>query len=268
MLITCPECKLQVSDKAYACPHCGYPMREQKNESMPASVPGLVPRQAAAPGPGSTVQAAQVRTNRPASRSHSRRKHRRLPNGFGQISYLKNQNLRKPYRAMITVGKDENGRPICRLLKPEAYFRTYNEAYEALLKYHHSPYDLSKASMTMSELFDEWFQKYSETVSKGTARNVKSLWGFCEMIYDISVIELKTHDVKKCLEEGTRTLRNGKTKAITAVNKRKAKTLISMLLDYAISDIPEDVYTQRNESWLRTEIKKLNKHVRQNGKFK
>ncbi|MFR4440003.1 MAG: zinc-ribbon domain-containing protein [Hungatella sp.] len=25
-LIQCPECQLQVSDKALSCPHCGYPM--------------------------------------------------------------------------------------------------------------------------------------------------------------------------------------------------------------------------------------------------
>ena len=25
-LIKCPECELQVSDKAITCPHCGYPL--------------------------------------------------------------------------------------------------------------------------------------------------------------------------------------------------------------------------------------------------
>lgn len=28
MLIACPECSGKVSDKAKACPHCGYPVRE------------------------------------------------------------------------------------------------------------------------------------------------------------------------------------------------------------------------------------------------
>lgn len=26
MLTKCPECELQVSDKASTCPHCGYPL--------------------------------------------------------------------------------------------------------------------------------------------------------------------------------------------------------------------------------------------------
>ena len=28
-LIKCPECELQVSDKALSCPHCGYPMKKK-----------------------------------------------------------------------------------------------------------------------------------------------------------------------------------------------------------------------------------------------
>ena len=70
MLIKCPECDLQVSDRAFACPHCGYPLKEQ-----------------------------------PKPVRKSSRKRRRLPNGFGQISELKGRNLRKPFRAMVTVGK-------------------------------------------------------------------------------------------------------------------------------------------------------------------
>ncbi|MFQ7452799.1 MAG: zinc ribbon domain-containing protein [Flavonifractor plautii] len=27
MLTQCPECELPVSDKANACPHCGYPLK-------------------------------------------------------------------------------------------------------------------------------------------------------------------------------------------------------------------------------------------------
>lgn len=33
-LITCPECHGQVSDKATACPHCGYPLDQGKKENQ------------------------------------------------------------------------------------------------------------------------------------------------------------------------------------------------------------------------------------------
>lgn len=63
MLIQCPECDLQVSDKANTCPHCGYPL---KPDAKPKS-------------------------------SRKPNKRRRLPNGFGQISEIKGRNLRNPF---------------------------------------------------------------------------------------------------------------------------------------------------------------------------
>ena len=52
MLIKCPECELQVSDKAVSCPHCGYPMQ------------------------------TSTKSRKPRNKNNKRR---RLPNGFGQI---------------------------------------------------------------------------------------------------------------------------------------------------------------------------------------
>ena len=62
-LIKCPECQVPVSDKAITCPHCGYPLDTK------------------------VIKQQQRKTN----------KRKRLPNGFGTISELKNQNLRKPF---------------------------------------------------------------------------------------------------------------------------------------------------------------------------
>ena len=43
MLTQCPECELPVSDKANACPHCGYPLKpseKQKDLANPTSAGG------------------------------------------------------------------------------------------------------------------------------------------------------------------------------------------------------------------------------------
>ena len=37
---------------------------------------------------------------------------------------------------MISIGKNEQGRPISRMLHPGSYYETYKEAYEALVEYH------------------------------------------------------------------------------------------------------------------------------------
>ena len=66
-LLKCPECKHDVSDKASACPHCGYPI------SSPTSTK---PR---------------IRNGKPT----------KLPNGYGTIYKLPGKRT-KPFRAVKT----------------------------------------------------------------------------------------------------------------------------------------------------------------------
>lgn len=199
MLIQCPECKLQVSDKAAACPHCGYPMQP-------------------------TVK------RKPRVKSNKRR---RLPNGFGQISEIKNRNLRNPFRAMITVGKTPEGRPICKPLKPESYFPTYNDAYAALVEYNKNPYDL-EPSITVKELYVKWTGDYFKTLkADGSIRAVTSAWAYCSAVYDMRVMDVRARHVKGCMEEGTATVR-GREQHPSASMKNKIKSLFNLMLDYAL----------------------------------
>lgn len=189
MLTKCPECELQVSDKAKSCPHCGYPFEQDP---------------------------------KPKYKRSSKRM--RLPNGFGQISEIKGRNLRKPFRAMVTTGKDANGRPICKMLKPEAYFETYNDAYAALVEYNRNPYDLSP-SITMKELFARWYAEYSQKdLSESTKRATVSLWWHCKPIYDMRVVDVRTRHLKGCM-----------TSESTTPNMQvRIKTLFNQLFDYAV----------------------------------
>lgn len=199
MLIKCPECELQVSDKAISCPHCGYVLN-------------------------STYKPKQVRKN-------NRRK--RLPNGFGQITEIKNRNLRKPFRVLITVGKNSKGTPICKPLKPEAYFSTYNEAYAALVEYHKNPYDL-EASITMSELYDRWSDQYFKTLkSSSSMRTVVSAWSYCSSVYDMRVTDIRARHIKGCMEEGVALIKGRETKP-TAGTKTRIKSVFNLMLDYAL----------------------------------
>lgn len=197
MLIQCPECELQVSDKAIACPHCGYPMQP---------------------------------TAKPRKPRNKNNKRRRLPNGFGQISEIKNRNLRKPFRAMITVGKNSVGRPICKPLKPESYFETYNDAYAALVEYNKNPYDLDTV-MTVKDLYKRWSPEYFGKMKSTNA--MKSAWKYCSAVYGMRVTDLRARHIKGCMEEGVAKIR-GKEKRPNANAKIKIKTLFNQMLDYAV----------------------------------
>lgn len=203
MLIKCPECELQVSDKALACPHCGYPLKPANNDTLSTNI-----KQKRSP------------------------KHRRLPNGFGQISELKTRNLRKPFRVMVTVGKDVHGRPICKLLKPEAYFSTYNEAYQALIEYNRSPYDIA-ADIPINDLYTKWSREYFKTVSVGQQNSTDLAWKYCHQIHDMKISEIRIRHLRTCIEQADYTYA-GTTHKASPVMKSNIKSLLNKLYDYAI----------------------------------
>lgn len=197
MLINCPECELQVSSKAIGCPHCGYPL--VKNVKY-----------------------------------HSRPKRRmRLPNGFGQITELKNPKLRKRFRARVCVGKASDGSCICKPLKPETYFATYNEAYVALVEYHKNPYNV-ESDITVKELYEKWSNDYFKTLkSNSSIRTIQSAWLYCSVVYDMKVKDIRARHIKGCMEDGC-----VKTDTVTrypsANLKSRIKSLFNLMLDYAV----------------------------------
>ena len=194
MLTSCPECELPVSDKALSCPHCGFPLKAN----------------------------APRRTSK---------KRMRLPNGFGQISEIKGGNLRNRYRAMVTVGKDENGKPVCKILKPKGYFATYNEAYAALVEYNRSPYDL-RDSTTVEELHERWVDSHYPTLTgKSLQYNYNTAWRRCSQICKMRVVDVRPVHLKRCLDE-----------APTPVTKKMLKHMLNVMFDYAV----EEGYAEQN----------------------
>lgn len=194
MLIKCPECDLQISDKAVSCPHCGYPMK-----------PEISPKK---------------RTNH---------KHRRLPNGFGQISEIKSGNLRNRFRAMVTVGKTDTGRPIQRTLKPQAYFKTYNEAYQALMEYNKNPYDL-ESNITLETLYNKWFGEYKNgTRTASTIRTMAAAWNYCDSVKDKRVADIRARDLRQFIDTAVYRDNNA-----TPLMKKKIKEMFNLMYDYAV----------------------------------
>lgn len=210
MLTKCPECELQVSDKALYCPHCGYIINDSYTPKAPKK----------------------------------KNKRRRLPNGFGQISEIKGRNLRKPFRAMVTVGHTSTGRPISKLLKPESSFSTYNEAYQALVEYNKNPYDLSPA-ITVCQLYEKWSTEYFKTLkSDSSARTIKSAWMYCSSIYDMRVNDVRARHIKGCMDNGTAII-NGVEKHASAGTKTRIKSMFNLMLDYALEyEIVEKNYAR------------------------
>lgn len=200
MLLNCPECDLQISDKAMTCPHCGFPLNPMVKKNY-------------------------------LSKSTKRK---RLPNGFGQITKLNNPNLRNPYRASVTVGKTYDGRCIKKILKPQGYFATYNEAYAALVEYNKNPYDLDD-DVTIKELYDKWSDEYFNTLkSNSNQRSIESAWAYCSSVYDMRAKDIRARHIKGCMNEGFRIDKNGAKKMASPGTKERIKSLFNLMLDYGL----------------------------------
>lgn len=158
----------------------------------------------------------------------------KLPNGFGSITKLKRKNIRNPWYVRVCVGKTPEGRPILKGLKPQTYFATYNDAYMALMKYHENPFDVT-INATLQDLYDRKYER-DEILDV-----YKSAWRYCSGIKNIPVRDLRTKDIKMCVEYG---IADGHTAPPTL--KTYIKTLLCLLLDDAMQEDLVDVNYARN----------------------
>lgn len=195
MLKDCPECENKVSDKALFCPKCGFPFKTRKKESKAKKL--------------------------------------RLPNGFGRITKISNKNLRNPYRVMVTVGTDETGKPVGRILKPTGYFSSYNDAYAALMEYHKNPFDLNK-SLTVEELYEKWRDSHFKTVSDSRIRSYRSAFNFCSSLYNVEVRSLRASQIKMVIEDGVKIDKDGNEIRVPINIKPVIKSMFSQMLDFAL----------------------------------
>jgi integrase/DNA-directed RNA polymerase subunit RPC12/RpoP len=206
-LIKCPECVREISDKAAACPHCGYPIT-------------------------TTIVKKKSR-----GRS-AKNKRRKLPNGFGSITEIRGRNLRKPFYARKTTGKDASGKLILKPLKPEAYFESYDAAYAALVEYNRNPYDLAP-DLIMSELYEKWTDAYFQTLkNESSARAISSSWAYCSSIYNMRAKDVRARHMKGCMEDGFIIGKVGKRKGEvirpSAGLKGRIKSMFNLMFDYAV----------------------------------
>lgn len=126
-LITCPECSHNVSDKAISCPNCGYPINTISLDPKPENKP-----------------------------QRKRKKHKKLPNGFGSIKKLSG-NRTRPYAAYPpTVEYNLNGSP--KTAPAIGYFEDWYSAFDALMEYNKNPYDIEKSQYTFSDVYEQFYK--------------------------------------------------------------------------------------------------------------
>lgn len=165
MLISCPECQHDVSDKAVSCPNCGYPIQSN-------GVP------------------AKRNTSRP-------KRFRRLPNGFGSIKHLSG-NRRKPYAAYPATKEWTGTSP--KSQKAIGYFETYNDAFQALTEYNKNPYDLDNAEISFEGVYNGFFDWKKGNVGKSSQASYRTAYRYFDAIKNSPFRKLKTQDLQSVVD--------------------------------------------------------------------
>ena len=213
MLIQCPECGNNVSNKAISCPLCGYPIN--------------------------LLYTPQNLTQQEISKSKpKRKKYKKLPNGFGSIKKLSG-NRKNPYAAYPkAIGFNYNGSPI---LPPAiGYYKDWHTAYEALKEYNKNPYELDKKFITFKEVYDLYFQdKYiknqKKKFSNASINSTKVAYNNCSPIHNKIFRELRKSDMQRIIDECP--LKHSSLELII--------TLFKQMYKYAIqNDIVDKDYSQ------------------------
>lgn len=165
-LISCPECTAQISDKAFICPHCGYPIQ---NTIVPVKTP--------------------------------RKARKRRPNGSGTIVKLSGKR-KKPFQVRVNTRIDSFGFPVYDVLDN---YPDRVTAEIALAEYNKDPYDPAERRKTFSEVFESWYlwkYKVPHTASgKNSSQHcAMAAYKKCNAIHGMVMWDIRTQDMQDILD--------------------------------------------------------------------
>lgn len=165
-LTQCPECSGQISDKAFVCPHCGFPL---------------------------TAAAVQPRPPRKARK--------RRPNGSGTVVRLSGRR-KNPFQIRVNTRIDANGYPTYDVI---GCYPDRVSAEVALAEYNKQPYDPKDRRRLFSEVFASWYQWKYKAPHTGTGKTssqscMVAAYKKCSPLHGMAMWDIRTQDMQDILD--------------------------------------------------------------------
>jgi integrase len=146
----------------------------------------------------------------------------RLPNGYGSVYKLSGKR-RKPFMARKTIGWDDNGKQIYRII---GYYENKKLALQALADFNNNPYDVEVSTLTFSDIFEKWKEQKYNDISKSAINGYNAAYETSKALHDIKLIDIKTMHLQSVISncgKGHDTL-------------RKIRVLYNQLFKYAMEN--------------------------------
>lgn len=162
----------------------------------------------------------------------------KLPNGYGSITKMSGKR-RNPYRVRITVGWEIKNERSVQKYKTVGYYKTRQEALDALAEYNRCPYDLDSKAVTFEEVYKIWSENYFASLKSVSAeRTVRSAYSYSSGLYKMKMRDIRTYHLKECINRGfiipTVGKEKGKKRYASANTKSRMKSLYNLMFDYAM----------------------------------
>lgn len=166
-LTQCRECSGQISDNAFICPHCGFPLRKG---SISASTP--------------------------------RKARKRRPNGSGTIVKLSGKR-KNPFQVRVNTRIDVNGYPAYDVI---GCYPDRVAAGIALAEYNKAPYDPKDRRKLFSEVFASWYQwkykvSHTDPQKKTSSQNCMiAAYKKCPSLHEMTMWDIRAQDMQDILD--------------------------------------------------------------------
>ena len=119
------------------------------------------------------------------------------PNGYGTVFKVKDRPLRKPWKAMVTVGWELRDDKVIQKKKCIGYYSTKEEGLMALADYHRNGCD---DNSTVKEVYDAWYKENQDRWSESTERTYASAYTHLRGIEHKPLKTLRVGDLERILD--------------------------------------------------------------------
>lgn len=120
----------------------------------------------------------------------------RNPNGYGSVVKLSG-NRRRPYMVKKTIGFNEKGHPIYKIL---GYYETRTEANMALAEFNKNPYNLDNKNITVKEVLEKFFELKKNSLSENNYKTLLSQQKYFKNFFDIKYKEIRAYHMQETID--------------------------------------------------------------------
>lgn len=182
----------------------------------------------------------------------------RNANGNGSIVKLKG-NRTKPFMVRVTIGWEETGKQIRKLI---GTYATQKEAQKALIEYLDNPYDLELSNIQFKDIYNKWSKLKYPKISHSAILGYQSAYDNVQRLHIMKIKDIKARHLQEAIDNCSKGQATKKIKYLFGQMFAYAMQNDIITKDYSkYVDIGKASTENKREPFSNKEIELLWKHI-------